>query len=390
LKILQINNFHSRVGGAEVVYLNTIALLKEQNHEVVSFSTKSDDVSQSDYYINYSKSFKSRFYSIDAVKIIKKIIEIEKPQIAHIHNIIGGITYSILPVLKKNKIPVVASIHDYKLLCPACNLYNSRIGLCEKCIRGKYYNCILNNCSLNGINNSVLLAGESYLRDSIYPFIKYIDRFIFVSNFEKNKFINAYPNLAIRSDHSYNFTDHFEQHKFRGEYFISFGRLSIEKGLLTMIEAFKKTPEAKLKIIGEGPLKSKLEKIKPPNVELLGFKNGIELTNLVKNASFTVIASECYETNSLTTVESFAMGKPVIGPDQGVFTELISENSTGLIFRSGDPLSLSEKIKKCLQMRSDEYINLSDKAFIFAKENFSQTTHYNKLIDIYNTALGKQ
>lgn len=377
------------MGGAEVVYLNTIELLRNKGHEVISFSTDGLNGSGADYSIKYSKSVDSRFYSFTAADKMREIVQKEKPDIAHIHNIVGGITYSILPHLRKNNIPVVASIHDYKLLCPVCNFYDRRNNICEKCKGGKYYNCILNNCSSNGIVNSFYLAGESYLRDLMFPYQKLIDHFVFVSDFSRNKFLEVSPELEKKSTRIYNFTQNFEQHNLKGGYFLSFGRLAIEKGIITLISAFRKNGNLKLKIAGEGPLKENIERELPGNVELLGFRSGEELQNLISGASFVLVPSEWYETNSLTSVESYAMGKPVIASRIGALTELVIEGRSGFLFEPKNSIELSAIVSSCSGMNQEEYSALSRQAFNFAKNNFSADVYYDQLIKVYQQVLDK-
>jgi len=180
MKILLINNNHYRLGGAETVYLNTIELLKSKNHEVISLSRKNQNtiyLGEKEYFINQSEFFVDRFYSINAANQIDFLIEKEKPQIVHLHSIIGGVTFSVLPVIKKYKIPVVITLHDFRLLCPASHFWNGKSKICEMCVKGKYYKCILNNCSPEGKVRSVAIAAESYLRDLLFPYSKLIDRF---------------------------------------------------------------------------------------------------------------------------------------------------------------------------------------------------------------------
>ena len=132
MRILQINNFHYRKGGSEAVYFNTSELLKKHGHEVAFFSIKSDKniTSEfSDYFINDPDYFETPFlkkilltprffYSFEAKEKLELLINNFKPDIAHLHLFYGGLTSSVLSVLKNNKVPIVVTLHDYKLLCP--------------------------------------------------------------------------------------------------------------------------------------------------------------------------------------------------------------------------------------------------------------------------------
>jgi glycosyltransferase involved in cell wall biosynthesis len=390
MKILQINNHHYKHGGAEIVYLNTIDLLRNQGHIVITLSRKKEAVfsnEQYEYFIPYSNSLKDRFYSSKANELIKKIIINEKPDIAHIHNIIGGITFSILPVLRDHRIPVVATLHDYKLLCPSCNFIDGNVQICEKCKVGKYYNCTINRCSSTGYFRSFLWSCENYLRDSLFPFNQLIDKYIFVSKFSKNKHLEFYPDLLSKSNQIYNFTTNLKLNINRGKYFLYYGRLSREKGLLTLLNAFKELPELNLKIVGNGNLMSSLEMNKTPNIELVSFKSGKELHDIIQNSSFVIVPSECFENNPMAIVESFALGKPVIGANLGGIPEVIENKKTGFLFKSTDWKSLVEIVKESSQLSLEKYVELSNQAFNFASEKFSPEIYYDQLMKIYNEVL---
>lgn len=386
MKILLINNHHSKVGGAETVYFNTIELLLDNGHEVVTLSRKDSRITKTrakEYFIEYSDLFLDRLYSFNAKRQLVGIIEREKPQVAHLHNIVGGITFSILPVLKKYRIPIILSIHDYRLHCPVCNFSRRDNRICEKCSGRKYYNCILGNCSPNGILRSIAISVESYLRDLLLPFSKYVNQFIFVSDFSRRKFFQIDANLFKSCSMIYNFTEINELSTENEGYFLFFGRLTKDKGLLTLLKAFRLLPNAKLKILGEGPLKNLLTEQCPDNVELLGFKSGAELNEIIRKAYFVVVPSEWYENNPMSIVESFAAGKPVIGSDIGGISELIIDGINGYKFTVGDHTSLQKKLLISQNLTDSGYKQISEAAFNFAKNNFSKEVHYNKLLATY-------
>lgn len=392
MKILQINNFLEKFGGSETVYLNTIELLKQNGNDVFSLSLlpQNDiDSNLSNYFVNKKNLLHNKLYSIAAQKKIEHLIKIEKPEIAHIHNIFGGITFSIISSLIKYHIPIVITIHDFRLLCPVFIFYNRQNRICEKCNGGKYYHCLIDNCSPFGIVRSTIVTFESYFRQWFIPFEERIDSFIFVSNFTMNKFFEKYSSLKNKSYQLYNFTFNFnfEKNKTAEKYFLFVGRLSREKGLLTLINAFKELPNSRLLIVGEGPIKKDIFLELPPNVELLGFKKGEELLLLIKNAYFVLVTSECYENNPMGIVESFAIGTPVIGSNIGGIPEIIQDGITGFLFEPGNVSSLVHTLTNTLKINIEEYSIISKEAFNFAKKHFNPSTHYNKLIDIYNKTL---
>ncbi|PJA96546.1 MAG: glycosyl transferase [Ignavibacteriales bacterium CG_4_9_14_3_um_filter_34_10] len=396
MRILQINNNHFRKSGTDSVYLNLISLLRDKGHEVIPFSFEdSNNVEEinNKFFIKksfWSKSF-GKFYSHSARKQLEKLITETKPDIAHFHNIIGGISLSILPVLKKHKIPTVVTMHGFKYLCPAYVFIDGKGKICEKCKTGKYINCFLNTCAPEGKLKSLALSLEAYARDLIIPFYKYIDRYIFLSDFYLKKYAEFYPEIASKGVFFYNFINELKENTeintSNRDYFLFFGRLDREKGVKTLVSAFSKLPQAKLKIVGTGELTEYVLKNSTSNIEYLGYKNWNELKELIKNSSFIIIPSECYENNPMTIIESYSLGKPVIGSKIGGIPEIVWENETGFLFEMGNVEMLVTTIKKAIETEDNNYSKMSENSFKFATDNFSTELYYQKLIEVYSSLI---
>lgn len=390
MKILQINNSYNKFGGAESVFFNTIELLEQNGHQVIPFSLNSTNnikSKYSKYFVDEVKILHNKFYSFISKKKITELLKNEKPDIAHIHNIIGGLSFSILPVLKKMGIPIVASIHDFRLLCPAYVFLNGNNEICEKCVGGKYYNCTLNNCSKKGLGRSVFVSLESYLRDYFINFSDYFDSMIFVSDFERKKFADVISLNSKKAHTVYNFTKQIKMYDNKGDYFLYFGRLAPEKSLFTLLDAFSYQPELKLRIVGKGELEEQLKLKKTENVELVGYKTGNDLIEEIKNSSFVIASSECYETNSMITLEAYALGKPVIGSEIGAIPELIINGKTGFLYEAKNSKQLSSILYNSSMLNSNDYKIFSRNAYEMVGERFSNKSYYNLLLAVYNKTL---
>lgn len=393
MKILLINNYPFRKGGAESVFFNTSNLLKSKGHQVITFSReiKNHISEQVDYLIPEEKFFFSRFYSFQSKKIISKILKVEKPDIVHIHNIVGGISFSILPEIKRNDIPVVATIHDFRLLCPVSIMVNGKGDICEKCKSGKYYNAILNKCHPEGLLKSSIVAFESYLRDTFIHHKKYFDAYIFVSNFTKEKFLEAYPEISSKSFVLYNFNQNFDSTIYRGNYFLYFGRLDREKGLITLLQAFNQLSDYRLIIAGRGPFERYIDEYNQyGNISFVGFKQGEELKELIKNSEFVIIPSECYENLPMSVVEALSLSKPIIVSGLGGLKELINNSKAGYEFNPKSVKDLVDVIKKAKSTTENEYFQLAEKGFQFAQREFDQENYYNKLLKIYEQLINSR
>ncbi len=407
MKILQINNYHYLKGGSERVYFETSKILEKNGHEILFFSIK-DDESDSHYsdkyfvkpfdYKNASYLKKIKYtagfiYNIEAKENLGLLIENEKPDIVHLHIFYGRLTSSILPVLKKYNIPVVMSVHEYRMLCPAYIMRDNKGKICEKCANGNYFNCIRGKCTKNNFIYSSVAALECFVRDRFFPYEEHIDKFIMVSQFILDKHIQYKPSLKSKSEQIYNFIDleSYTPNFSHENYYLYFGRLSSEKGIMTLLNAWKKFPNLQLKIVGGGELekdvKQYVDKYQMSNVELVGYLSGDVLFDIVKSSKFIFVPSEWYENNPMNVIESFALGKPVIGARIGGIPELVKEDFNGYLFESGKVDDLAKTIKKSEYMLDDDYTRFGKNARSFAEEHFNETKYYNELLKIYKALL---
>lgn len=404
MKILQINNYHFIRGGADRVYFNTGNLLHEHQHEVRYFSSKHQDnepVEHSEYFVSINDNRKTNFiqkvtgvkdylYNKNAFKKLNELLEEYRPDIAHLHLFYGGLSGSILKALKNHNIPVVQTLHDYRLLCPANAFLDSDNQICEKCKNKSYYQCATNKCLEGNLFYSSILSMEAYTRKYFIDPLDYVNHFIFVSRFSQQKHIEFNERYLTKSSHLYNFTSIPEKLSVAENegYFLFFGRLSKEKGLQSLLGAVKNN-NIKLKIAGSGPLQNEIEEFarQHENIEFLGHRSGDDLQRLIKSSLFVVVPSEWYENNPMTIIESYALGKPVIGANIGGIPEIIIDNETGFLFKSRDSDDLAKIITKAKQTGLKEYEAMCIKAREFAELNFSAEAHYQKLMHIYHQTL---
>ncbi len=401
MKILLINNFHYPKGGSETVYFNTARLLEDAGHEVCYFSVNRDEniaTPYNKYFIADSakmpriRGLLKYFYNGEAVSKLEQLILAEKPDIAHAHLMWGCTAPAIFKVLQKYHIPLVHTVHDYRMVCPAYT-FTSGGKICEDCQGKHFYKCALKRCSKGSLLMSTVMSVEMYYRNIFFNPAKNIDGLIYVSHFAKGiheKYAPEFKNVA--SMVLYNCTQkHTCEEKNRGDYFLYFGRLSHEKGVELIIDAFKELPDVKLKIVGTGPIESTLKQkaAEYVNIEFLGFKYGEELHNLIRNAQFVVVPSQWYENNPMTIVEAYSFGTPVIGSDLGGIPEIIDTVKTGIIFEHDNKESLIKAIRTANGMSNLDYVEMSKATNDFYETNFSEKRYIEKLVIFYNQILRK-
>lgn len=405
MRILQINACHYPRGGSETVYFNTAKLLKSIGHEVAFFSTidrRNDKVEFDNYFVDNGeirhlsllkkiKRVPSYLYNSKASKNLEELVKEFNPDIAHVHLFYAGLSVSILRTLKKLKIPIVHTVHDYRLLCPVKNLLDKKGNLCELCLDKHYFHCLKKRCSEGNASQSLMVMLEAYFWKYFVNPLDYIDHFIFVSKFSKNKHLGFNDIFKIKSSTIFNFTSFNSQSDLltKGDYFLYFGRLSPEKGIESLLSVFSEKPSYRLKIAGTGPLSDLVEKYtsENSNIEYLGFKNGEDLYSLIKNSLFVIVPSVWFENNPMTIIEALSLGKPVIGADIGGIPELIFQGENGYLFSAGDDQTLNEVIEKAANISDSVYWKYSDASKRFAKKYFEPEKHYEKLLNVYQNVL---
>lgn len=400
MRVLQINNHHYIKGGADRVYFNTGQLLEKNGHQVINFSTANPLNKESiykDYFVNVQDNRNADLsdrisnayeyiYNKEAYEKLSKLIEDTKPDIAHLHLYYGGLSGSILKALRKFNIPIVQTVHDYRLLCPANAFLDKDNQICEKCKNQSYYQCATGKCLDGNFLFSAILSVEAYNRKyRIHP-LDYVDHFIFVSRFSQNKHIEYNQRYRAKSSHLYNFTSTLDLPNplESRNHFLYFGRLSPEKGIITLLDVAIKN-NILLTIAGTGPLQEEVQSriANHKNIRFLGHQSGDDLTNLIQSSSFIIVPSEWYENNPMTIIEAYSLSKPVIGANIGGIPEIVIENKTGFLFQSRDSLELEIAIKKANALTGVEYKEMCDNAKDFAKLNFFEDTHYKNLIQQY-------
>lgn len=407
MKILLVNKFHNVKGGSETYYFGLGEMLKKAGHEVIYFSMKDEKnvpCEQEKYFVEnvdfnapmgkrkLIKASLKMLYSFEAKKKFDKLLTDEKPDIIHLNIFQSQLTGSIVDVAKKHKIPIVYTAHDLKSVCPNYQMINHG-EICEKCIGGNYINCFKTGCMKNSKLKSLLATVEAY----VYKFKKTyekIDLIITPSAFYKKK-IDEAGVAKCPVIHMANFLPEGTEYVLSnpGDYILYFGRLSHEKGTMTLLKAYEKANvEKPLYYVGTGPIKEQLEDYVAKHnlgdkVKLLGFKSGDELKNIVKNSLCVVLPSEWYENGPYSIMEAMAVGKPVIVTNMGGLPEMVEDGFNGYVVEPFDEITLSCDIGKICCLNTSEVLLMGQNSLIKSKLNFAYETYYDKLINEYNTLI---
>jgi len=363
MKILLIHNSYKQKGGEDAVFKNEFNLLK-------SLGFKVDKLLFSNLCIKSAKDqILTGIYSIynyKSAKLLEDRIKTFKPDIIHIHNWFPLASPSIILTAKKQNIPVVMTLHNFRLICPNALLFrNGKI--CEKCIDKFFpYPAIFNKCYRNSYLQTLSVSLVTFTHKVFQTWQK-IDKFIALTEFQKNKFLSSSlkipkEKISVKPNFTKDFGMGFNK---RENFFLYVGRLSEEKGIDTLLEAFKNT-QFVIKIIGDGNLKHFILKHsqKYKNIIFLGYKNKNEVIQYMKKAKALIFPSKCYEGFPTVLVEALSVGTPVITSNIGSQAEIIKDGYNGLHFKVNNELDLRSKLVKFLSSKNKKFYENARKEYL--------------------------
>ncbi|MFX0126352.1 MAG: glycosyltransferase family 4 protein [Candidatus Hodarchaeota archaeon] len=410
-----VNTYHYLRGGDSKYALGLARLLEKKGHEVHFFGMKSKKnlpCLDEQYFvreIDYREALKKKgflealkvgwrsVYSLEAKHNIARLLKNFKPDIVHLNSFRHHITISILPELHKLNIPVVQTLHDYKLICPNTSFYNGQ-NICEDCKGKNYINIVRNRCKKGSLAASVMTYLECKINDYL-GYYQYIDRSISPSRFLRDKFIEyGYEPDKLTVVPNFIEVDTFLPHYHHEDYILFIGRLEKEKGLSTLIKAFTRATETvnslRLKIAGTGSIEEELKgliaRMRLSKVELLGFKQGKELENLTKNAKAIVIPSEWYENYPFSCLEAMGYGKPIIASRIGGIPEQVEDGVTGFLFEPYNDEQLAKSIKVLYGLTKNRIAEMGQMARKKVERINNPQTYQKAILNIYEALLDRK
>jgi glycosyltransferase involved in cell wall biosynthesis len=398
MKVLLANNYYYMRGGAERVMFNDLEALRSRGLDVVPFSAADPLNLPSDYAGTFARGVEvhatSPMRRLRAAReaihcgrtaaAFGRLLDKERPDVVHFHNIYGRLTTSILPVARERGIPSVLTVHDYKLVCPSyLMLRNGKP--CTACLDGRYYRCAVHRCHKGNLAASTVYAIEAWHArksgsyDAVSAFLcpsRFMGGLLLQAGIDESRVI-YHPNCVDPEAYL---------PRYEGEYALFTGRLSHEKGIATLLEAVSGTG-IPLKIAGTGPLMNSLREQAAQrglqNVTFEGHCTGERLAALYRGAAVVVAPSEWFENAPMVILEAFAYGKPVVAARIGGIPEMIDERETGRLFTAGSVMELRNAIGD-LWAHPEELRRMGRNARAVLESRFSETGRIAALIAIYD------
>lgn len=375
MKILLAHNNYGKYSGEEAVVDQMAAMWTEHGHQVVQLRMSTVDSRES--LVGKMHGFLAGLYSPKGVREMRRILTEERPDVVNVHNLYPFISPAALFECKKAGVPVVMTVHNFRLICPT-GLFMRNGKPCELCLeRGNEWGCVRYNCE-HSLLKSVGYAARNAVARYSGAYRKCVDRFACITDFQRHRLIQAgfdttkmavIPNAVVA-------TSGYDPAV--GTYVAFSGRLSREKGVDLIVEVARRHPEITFKFAGALRDPDIVENL-PTNVTLVGYLYGEELNAFYKGAAFFVMASRWYEGFPISILEAAQFGKPTIGPNHGGFTEIIGEGDAaiGRLFAPGNVDALEQQVVS-LWNNSNEIARLGEKAHDKLLREYSTEMIYQK------------
>ena len=402
MRILMVQTYYYHRGGDSTSMLSLSKMLEEKGHEVVPFAMESPRNLPSPYArffvseIDFPELLRRAspgaawkvvtrsIYSGEARRKIAALADEVKPDVAHFHNIHAHLTASIVAPLRERGVPIVWTLHDYRLICPNTSLL-SRGEICERCIPNRFYQAVLQRCKKGSLGASCV-AMLTTLYDRLERLPSRIDRFIAPSEFLKSKLLEGRFDPA-RIECVPNFAD---LAGFAGlpekDYFCYVGRLSHEKGIDVLVRAAASLDTGRLLVVGDGPegdrLKALARELGTGRVGFAGYRSGEELRRILAESQFVVLPSRWYENFPYAVMEAFASSKAVVASRIGGIPEMVDDGVNGLLFPAGDVGALAERLRRMLGDRGVRE-EMGRRGREKAERRYGRERHYEEIERIY-------
>jgi len=388
VKILIVHNSYQQPGGEDVVVQRESALLAANGHQVRTHFRDSAEMRRLGPLRKMELSL-AAIWARNTHHELRNLLLQEKPDLAHFHNIFPLISPSGYFACFNAGVPVVQTLHNYRLLCAGGTLFRDGAP-CEDCREHGLWPGIIHGCYRNSCASTAALSLTLGIHRQLGTWSRRIDCFVAPSEFVSQLYGSAgFDPRKIFVKPNFVAVDPGERTS-AGDYAVFVGRLSVEKGLRTLLRAWESLAiPIPLVIVGDGPLREELEE-KVHNqlscaVRFAGFLPNEDTLLLIKGAKFLVFPSEWYETFGLTMIEAFACGVPVICSRLGTMQEIVSDNRTGIHFTPGDSADLARKVEWAWK-HPVELKRFGRAARLEYESKYTAERNYHLLINAYQMA----
>lgn len=376
-KVLIVHNYYQIPGGEDSVVANEKKMLEENGHRVIQYSRNNNELK------TMSKLQKMllplvTIFNLKTYKDVKKLIRENHIDVVHVHNTLNLISPAVYYAALSCKVPVVQTVHNFRLLCPGATFYRDG-HICEACVEHGLGCAIKHSCYRGSKVQTLICVVNTWIHRmmGIYGKLNYIC----LTNFNKEKLLML---KQIKPEQVFvkpNFTyDAKNSEGEQSEYYLFIGRIEKIKGMDILIEAFANMPSQVLAVAGTGSEIETYKEKATQNIKFLGYLQRNELNQVIQKAKAVIVPSQWYETFGMIIIEAFSNGIPVIVGNIGNIGNLVNEGETGYKFEYNSATALKDAIKK---FELSDKQTMGRKAYTRFCSQYSPAANYEQLISIY-------
>ena len=389
LRILQVHNAYQIPGGEDVVVANEKKLLEMNGNEVFSYSRNNDELKTMNAFQKLLIPF-TAVYSFKTYREVKKLIRENKIDIVHVHNTLMVVSPSVFYAAFHCHVPVVQTLHNFRMLCPAGSYFRGD-RICEECSE-KGLQCSLKYGCYRGSKAQTFVSAAILKIHRMLGTYRKVN-FICLTEFNREKLsrlneggkqIVDMKKVYIKPNFTFQEGISGEVQK-AGDYFLVVGRVEALKGIDVVVKAFEKIPDQKLIVAGDGPMmaemKAYIKDHNMSNVKFAGYLDKAKVQEKYRGAKAVIMASQCYEAFAMTIAEAYSNAVPVIAGNVGNLANMVEEGVTGIKFVYESPDDLAAKILKYNTM---DIAKMKQNAKTFYEKRLKPEDNYRILEEIYH------
>ena len=391
MKILVIHNRYRERTGEDSVFDREVKLLLSYGHTVHTWIVDNQAIQVNNAYRKLSLAVKTVWAGNSFREIFSNIIEL-KPDIVHVHNTLPLLSPTVFHACYKAHVPVVHTLHNYRLICPANTLFRDG-NICEDCVDGSLLNSVIHSCYRDSRSQTATVAAMLQFHRACGTWKNKVSGYIALSEFQRAKL----DHIGVPTDNIYIKPNFIEgklksksSHKF-GSYYLFVGRLIDEKGIQLLIEGYTSTStKYPLIIMGPGYLEKIVVKAAASNplIRYLGTQPKSEVLNWMENAIALLFPSVWYECSPMTILEAFSCSLPVVSSNIGAITDMVKHQKTGYVFSPASSQALTRAIQ-WIEQNSEIWLAMKRDLFQHINPVYFQAANYERLIEIYRSVIDK-
>lgn len=385
--VLMAHNYYKVPGGEDTVFHNEVNMLEKNGHKVTKYTRHNDEIKGG--VLSKLKLGIDTIFSFKTYNEVKQLIDENDIDVVHVHNTLPLISPSIYYAARAKRVPVVQTIHNFRLLCPGATF--TRNGeICEDCVSKGLEKSLKYRCYRGSLAQTFIMYAMLKFHRIIGTYDKI--NYITLTEFNKKKLLSLVkdeskiyvkPNFVEKRD---------KVEKVLEDYFVYIGRLDEIKGINFLVEAWKEIDEnIDLYVIGTGQEEEKLkkfvEKNNIKNIKMLGFMQRDKVFEIIQKSRAIIVPSKWYEGFPMTITESFSLGIPVIGSKLGNIEAIVYDNKNGLLFEKNN----KEELRKVIELvfnNKEKNIELGNNAYSSFITYYTDDINYTKLKNIYGSLVG--